>query len=99
MLALRTNDGSVVKLPPLAVSTVVEDGAHVHRFQIVQDAPDALALRLTRADRKRGRSAMRALRTYLEAHDLTNVAVRLDEAEPQETRDGKIRMVLRREAR
>ncbi|MFO1312846.1 MAG: phenylacetate--CoA ligase family protein [Burkholderiales bacterium] len=97
VLAMRTADGAVVKLPPLAISTVVEDGAHVHRFQIVQEAPDGLALRLARADRGRGRPAMRALRAYLAAHDLGNVAVRLDDAEPRRTRDGKIRQVLCRD--
>ena len=99
VLALRALDGSIVKLPPLAISTVVEDGAHVHRFQIVQDAPDALALRLARGDRRHGRAAMRALREYLEAHGLEDVAVRLDDAEPRTTRDGKIRQVLCRDAR
>jgi phenylacetate-coenzyme A ligase PaaK-like adenylate-forming protein len=98
VLALRAADGAIVKLPPLAVSTVVEDGAHVHRFQIVQEAADALALRLVRADRRHGGLAMRALRSYLAAHDLRNVTVRLDADEPHETRDGKIRQVLCRKA-
>lgn len=94
VLALRAADGAVVKLPPLAVATIVEDGAHVHRFQVAQEGPDALALRLSREDRRHGRDAMRALRTYLEAHDLGNVTVRLAAEAPRETRDGKIRQVL-----
>ena len=94
ILALRAADGRIVKLPPLAVSTVVEDGARVHRFQIVQDAADGLALRLPRGDRRHWNDAQGALREYLCAHGLDNVGVRLDAGEPQEARDGKLRQVV-----
>jgi phenylacetate-CoA ligase len=94
VLALRTADGRIVKLPPLAVSTVVEDGAHIHRFQVVQDAADKLSLKVTRADRRRSAEALDALRAYLGAQGLANVGVRLDASEPQETRDGKLRQVV-----
>jgi phenylacetate-coenzyme A ligase PaaK-like adenylate-forming protein len=94
ILALRTADGRMVKLPPLAVSTVIEDGGHIYRFQIVQDAADSLSLKVTHADRKRSADALDALRAYLGAHGLANVGVRLDAAEPQESRDGKLRQVV-----
>jgi len=94
VLALRTADGRIVKLAPLAVSTVVEDGARIHRFQIVQDASDGLTLKLTHADRTRGRDALEALRSYLCANELGNVEVRLAQGEPRETRDGKLRQVV-----
>jgi phenylacetate-coenzyme A ligase PaaK-like adenylate-forming protein len=94
ILALRTADGRIVKLPPLAISTVVEDGAQIHRFQIVQEEADALTLKVAQADRTRSAEALDALRAYLGAQGLDNVGVRLDAHEPQETRDGKLRQVV-----
>jgi len=68
----------------------------VHRFQIVQTAPDRLALRLTDADRARaGAAALAALRAYLDGHALTHVAIVLDDGEPRpERRGGKLRQVV-----
>ena len=60
ILALAAADGGIVKLPPLAIATVVEDAARIYRFQIVQDAADALTLRLSQADRARERDRARA---------------------------------------
>lgn len=94
VLALRTADGRIVKVPPLAISTVVEDGARIHRFQLVQDAADKLSLKVTHADRRRSTDALDALRAYLGAHGLDNVGVRLDASEPQEARGGKLRQVV-----
>ena len=94
ILALRARDGSVVKLPPLAIATVVEDEARIHRFQIVQNAADALLLRIADADRPRGASALRALRHYLDVQGLPDVTVRIDEQAPREARDGKMRQVI-----
>ena len=94
ILVLRTRDGSVVKLPPLAIATVVEDEAHIYRFQIVQGAADALLLRIADADRPRGASALRALRDYLDMQGLPDVTVRIDDQAPREARDGKMRQVI-----
>ncbi|MCC6198001.1 MAG: phenylacetate--CoA ligase family protein [Burkholderiales bacterium] len=94
ILSLTAGDGTRVKLVPLAIATVVEDAARIYRFQIVQSAPDALCLRLSHADRVRNPAALRALRAYLDAQGLANVTVRLDEAEPGEARDGKLRQVV-----
>ena len=58
---LHTRDGMLVHLVPLALTTVIEDAAHVHRFQVVQTAPDRLCLRLMDADRA-GRARRRSLR-------------------------------------
>ena len=68
----------------------------VHRFQIVQTAPDRLCLRLTDADRARaGAAALAALRAYLDRHALSNVEVVLEPGEPQpERRGGKLRQVV-----
>ena len=96
VVALTARDGTIVRLVPLALTTVVEEGANVHRFQIVQRAVDCLVLRLGAADRARAAApAVRALREHLDAHGLRNVAVLLDEREPQaDARDGKLRGVI-----
>ena len=46
VLAMAAPDGRIVRLLPLALTTVVEDAAPASRFQIVQTAPDRLLLRL-----------------------------------------------------
>jgi phenylacetate-CoA ligase len=96
VIALRARGGTLVHLVPLALTTVVEDAAGVHRFQIVQAAPDRLALRLTDADRARaGKAAAGALRAYLDRHALTNVEVVLEAGEPRpERHGGKLRQVV-----
>jgi len=85
-----------VRLVPLALTTVVEEAADVHRFQIVQRAADCLVLRVGASDRAPAAvPALRALRAYLDRQGLRNVAVVLDEREPQpDPRDGKLRGVV-----
>ena len=96
VVALHTRDDTPVHLVPLALTTVVEDAADVHRFQIVQTARDRLCLKLMDADRARaGGVATGALRTYLDRHALSNVEIVLDPGEPQpERRGGKLRQVV-----
>ena len=48
IVTLRAPDGALRRLVPLALTTVVEEGADVHHFQIVQTAPDRLGLRTHR---------------------------------------------------
>ena len=66
----------------------------IYRFQILQEADDGLALRLSQADRARGEPALCALRGYLDAQGLANVSLHLSELEPKEARDGKLRQVV-----
>ena len=96
VLVLSARDGTSVQLVPLALTTVIEDAAHVHRFQVVQRAGDRLALRLMDVDRARaGATALAAMRAYLDQHRLAHVAVVLDDAEPTpERRGGKLRQVV-----
>jgi phenylacetate-CoA ligase len=96
VLVLHNAAGSQVPLPPLALTTVVEDGARIHRFQIVQTAPATLSLRLPAGERVRAAGpALAALRHYLDAQGLRQVTVRLDPHEPQpDARDGKLRQVI-----
>jgi phenylacetate-CoA ligase len=96
VLTLRTADGTLQQLVPLALTTVIEDAAGVHRFQVVQAAADRLCVRLMDADRApAGAVAMAALRAYLDRHALANVAIVLEPGEPQpEPRGGKLRQVV-----
>ncbi len=96
VLRLRRRDGTYGQLVPLALTTVVEEAARVHRFQIVQLADDRLGLRLMDKDRAGvGASALAALREYLERDALSNVEVVLESGEPQPQRhSGKLRQVV-----
>ena len=99
VLSVRAADGSVVRLLPLALTTVVEEATHEHRFQIVQTAPDCLMLRLDpRGDDARhaiGRAAAAALSNYLAQQSLANVQVKLDGRSPcSDGRSGKLREVI-----
>lgn len=95
VLTLHAADGRAVALPPLALTTVIEEAAHVHRFQVVQVAHDALALRLPACERAAADVAIGALRDYLAGQGLARVRVGLDAGEPvANTRDGKLRQVV-----
>lgn len=97
-LRLRAKGGAWVALLPMAIASVIEDAAGVHRFQVVQTAPDALSLRLPMgfasriADWKRARAALHA---WLEEQGLGNVHLALDRGAPRAERSsGKLRTVV-----
>ncbi len=99
VLALRATDGTVVQLSPLALTTIVEDATDCHRFQIVQTAPDQIAVRLDIADEEvRGAefdATARALAAYLAHQSLGNVRLSLDAQAPIiDPRSGKLREVI-----
>jgi phenylacetate-coenzyme A ligase PaaK-like adenylate-forming protein len=96
VIALRARDGTQKQLVPLALTTIVEDAARVHRFQIVQSSEASLGLRLMDADRARaGAVALAALRVYLRRNALSNVEVQVEPGEPQPQRgSGKLRQVV-----
>lgn len=99
VVSLRAPDGSVVRLLPLALTTVVEEAAQVHRFQIVQTGADRLMLRLdasSKSDRQAAwRAASSALHQYLKQQSLPNVRVVLDKRSPVvDRRSGKLKEVL-----
>ncbi len=99
VVSIRAPDGKLVRLLPLALTTIVEDAAHVHRFQIVQTAPDRLMLRLeSSGDDTRHAiwlAAADALRSYLAQQSLPNVHVGLDRHGPlADRRSGKLREVI-----
>jgi len=99
VLSMRASDGRLVRLLPLALTTIVEEAAHVHRFQIVQTAADRLMLRLETCgdDARRAvwHAASAALRGYLAQQSLNNVHVGLDSHGPlSDRRSGKLREVI-----
>ena len=99
VVTLSKTDGSVVRLVPLALTTVVEEAAAIHHFQIVQQGPDCLRLRLTAGTgirRERAwHAAEAALQRYLAAQSLPNVRVVLDDSPPiPDARSGKLREVM-----
>jgi phenylacetate-coenzyme A ligase PaaK-like adenylate-forming protein len=99
---LCRRDGTAVRLVPLALATVVEQAVDLHRFQVVQDAPDRLRLRLDADEgasdaerRSKGRVARQALRAYLEQQGLPDVRVVHDERSPAaDAASGKRRQVI-----
>ena len=99
VLTFEAADGRIVSLLPLALTTVVEDAAEVHRFQIVQQGPDRLALRLEPCDASQRRivwhAAAQALHRYLAEQSLANVEVVLDRHPPvADPHSGKLREVI-----
>ena len=99
VLALRARDGRVVRLSPLALTTVLEDATAGHRFQLVQTAPDRIAVRLGIEDpgerTAEWDAAARALHAYLAHQALDNVELCLDAQPPApDPRSGKLREVI-----
>jgi phenylacetate-CoA ligase len=99
IVSLRAPDGSTIHLPPLALTTIVEEASGVHRFQIIQTGADRMALRLDpphSADRQAAwLAASAALREYLATQALPNVQITLDEEAPApDPVSGKLREVV-----
>lgn len=97
VVTLTTAQGEAVSLVPLALTTVVEEAADIHRFQIVARPPHRLALRLEPGEARRAawHAAARALSRYLAAQSLGNVEISLDPHPPvRDPRSGKLREVI-----
>ena len=99
VLRLRASDGSIVRLAPLAVSTVVEAAVGTDRFQVVQTADDEIELRLAARSaqprRDEWHAARGALAAYLSRHALPNVRLKLGARSPQpDPHSGKMHEVV-----
>jgi phenylacetate-coenzyme A ligase PaaK-like adenylate-forming protein len=97
-LVLQDSRRRAVKLLPLALTTAIEEGAQVTRFQLLCIAPDRLELRFETDQHDPmaafGR-ARAALRAFLAAHGLGNVQVAHGHAPPLRSgRSGKLHRVL-----
>ncbi len=67
-----------VAILPLAITTAIEEGAEVHRFQVEQTAAAELLVRLAcgaREARPLGEKVRRVLANYLARHGLANVSI------------------------
>ncbi len=100
-LALRPARGAAIRLAPLALSTVVEEAAGAHRFQIAQVGPARLALRFAgRPGAKVRARAAAALKSWLRVQSLPDVELVQDPAPPRfDQPSGKLRTVVVEEAR
>jgi phenylacetate-coenzyme A ligase PaaK-like adenylate-forming protein len=97
-LVLSDERGDEVRLRPLAQTTVLEDDAGVHDFQIEQRAADALLLRVG-ADGEALPRASTALHAYLRRMGLPRVHVDVRREAGVRTRSGKLpRVVCSRDA-
>jgi phenylacetate-coenzyme A ligase PaaK-like adenylate-forming protein len=91
--------GRLVRLLPMALTRIVEEAAGQHRFQIVQRAPDCLALRLDAREHRRHDGAFeraaRALRDHLARQGAPSVQVVSCSEPPRRDRaSGKLRQVV-----
>lgn len=92
------------RIPPMALTTVVEEAIDVHRFQIVQREPDCLLLRLavTAGPERQQvfRVVTKALRRYLASQGIVHMRILLDDQPPlADARSGKLRQVVVESAR
>jgi putative adenylate-forming enzyme len=99
VITLAARDGALVPILPLALATVVEESADVHRFQIVQESPRRIRLRLAITDAPARRRAFavasRALADYLASQSLADVEIVLDRKPPvPDAPSGKLRQVI-----
>jgi phenylacetate-CoA ligase len=99
IVVLQTPAGRSVRLVPLALATVIEEGAGVHRFQVSQTGHRTLQIRFdTPAGEEPDAVWQRlldCLREYLSHHGLGHVTIRRDARAPQsDPVSGKLREVL-----
>jgi phenylacetate-coenzyme A ligase PaaK-like adenylate-forming protein len=99
IVVLRSAAGDRVPLLPLALATVVEEGARVHRFQVIQADAHTLRVRFEPpAGESRAavwRRIATSLRAHLDRHGLPGITI-LQAAEPPQADpvSGKLREVL-----
>ncbi len=99
IVALRTDDDRTTHLLPLALSTVLEEGAGVHRFQITQTDGATLSTRFeppAGVDRDTcWRRIEHCLRQYLAEQHVTRVTLVPDPTPPKsDPVSGKLRQVI-----
>jgi phenylacetate-coenzyme A ligase PaaK-like adenylate-forming protein len=98
ILAFRTDDGRRIRILPLAVVAVAKETPGLHRFQLIQTAPQRLTVRME-ADRPGDEALVwpgvqRRLTDYLSEQGLAAVeVVRAPEPPQRDTRSGKFRHV------
>ena len=87
VLLLDAGGAEPLRVLPLAIETVIEEEAGIHRFQLIQTAPDALCLRVDApgARRRAGavRRAAKALARFLRAQGAGNVKLATEDCAPE----------------
>ena len=99
-LGVRNSAGDRVLLLPLALTTVLEDEARVHRFQLVQTSPTALVLRLDPdvADTSTVKRCRDSLDRFLRMQGAPNVRLDIERCSLQRHPvSGKLRRVVAKE--
>lgn len=96
VLSFRRPDGRKVAVPALALGTLADRTPGVRMFQIIQDGPQRLTVRLLLEDgADRAWDQLRsALRALLDTHNLSDVRVERDPRPPERTPGGKFRTVV-----
>jgi phenylacetate-coenzyme A ligase PaaK-like adenylate-forming protein len=80
VLLLEAGGAEPLRVLPLAIETVIEEEAGIHRFQLIQTAPDALCLRV---DLPGARRAAKVLARFLKAQGAANVKVAVEDCAPE----------------
>jgi phenylacetate-coenzyme A ligase PaaK-like adenylate-forming protein len=95
-LRLPGRRGGEVAVVPLALETVLEEGAGAHKFQVVQRADGVLAVHLAAHERSRSGRVRDALRSYFDSCDVGPVEIRMSRSAPvRDPASGKLRRVVR----
>jgi phenylacetate-CoA ligase len=96
-LSLDDAHGHAVTVLPLALTTAIEEGAHVAQFQLLRTAPDTLEMRFESSvpdPAEAYRSASAVLEAFLARHGLPNVRIERGASAPlQQPRSGKLQRV------
>jgi hypothetical protein len=80
---------------PLALETVLEEGAGAHEFQLVQRPDGALTVHLGAQERGRRGPVRAALRRYFDACEVGPVEILMSRRRPvREPGSGKLRRVV-----
>lgn len=94
-LRLPGRHGGEVVCVPLALETVLEEGAGAHEFQLVQRADGALTVHLAAQERSRRGPVRAALRRYFDTCDVGPVEILMSRRGPvREPGSGKLRRVV-----
>lgn len=94
-LRLPAKKGGEVTVVPLALETVLEEGAGAHEFQVVQGADGGLTVHLGALERSRRAPIRAALRRYFESCEVGPVEIVISRRAPaREPASGKLRRVV-----
>jgi phenylacetate-CoA ligase len=103
VLVFTAENGREVRLPPLALGTLVDRTPGVSRFQIVQDQPTRLLVRLDlsgdRDDEQVWAAVHGAVTALLAEHGVRGIDVARDSEPPRRSTGGKFRPVYSELAR